>query len=369
MSQDLFSPSLIELTALLVEALGGPSASEGEIDHKLCTLAIRHQVAPLLFAVATNGRHAISAGDLADLRAHYMASVARREAALRMLERVGAQFHAHHINWLALKGTTQAEQLYADPAWRDSADVDLLVAPADFGRALDALSAMDFVASYPPVPVRGLFRHLILAAVRDIMLVAREKPQDSIELHRRLFFAGGRHANFLTLPVVAGQRPIPALGPDLAFYLIAHGALSYWVRLKWLVDLVSLCSKLNETELAAIREFARRSRTEYSAAASLLLLRALFPSVRLGTLGSWLDTMAQSALVQRRFRRYTEMIGQENDQKHSPLNDGWVMLEATFMLFEACSTRVHILVTAPFSSAMRRLAGLIYRDQRSLTLE
>jgi hypothetical protein len=52
----------------------------------------------------------------------------------------------------------------------------------------------------------------------------------------------------------------------------------------------------------------------------------------------------------------------------SPLNDASMMLEAAILLFEAPSTRLRILLTAPLSSAMRRLAGLVYRDERSLTL-
>lgn len=368
MAEVLFSPELMQLTALLGEAVGGPTVSDAPVTRKLRALAFRHQVGPLLHAVAASGRHPVASDDLEALHQCYHASAARRQAALVVLERVTDRFSEQDIAWMAVKGTTQAALLYRDPAWRDSADIDLLVPPSQFGRVLDALVAMDFVASYPPVPPHGLLRKLILAAVRDIMLVARADPRNSIELHRRLFFAGGAHADFLSLPVMPGRIPAPAPGPDLAFYLIAHGALSYWVRLKWLVDLVPLLARLDANDLHAIRERARCARAENSLAASLLLLRALFPFAVPDPLRDWLDEKMKEAAVQYRLRRYAELLGREDDQKHSPLNDALVMLEATFLLFEAPSTRLRLLAAAPFSSIMRRIAGWLYRAERALTL-
>jgi hypothetical protein len=368
MGQSGFPAPLLRLTALLGETLGGPAAPSAEIGTELVALASRHQVGPLLYAAAAGGRHIVAPDVWTVLKQSYRDSVARRGAALLVLERVGRQFETYDIGWMAIKGTTQAALLYPDPAWRDSADIDLLVRPDQFGRALDALVALGFVASYPPVPARGLLRQAILGAVRDVMLVARADPRDSIELHRRVFFAGGRHADFLTLPATPGVVPTPALGPDLAFYLIAHGALSFWVRLKWLADLVPLLAKLSGGERLAILELARRTRTESSVAASLLLLRALFPFAALEELGPWLEQKKSRPSVQRRLRRYGELLGRDDDRQHSPLNDALVMLEASLMLFEAPLTRARVLLSAPLSSVLRRTAGLIYRADRALTL-
>jgi hypothetical protein len=368
MDQSGFAEPLIRMAALLSEALGGPAAPPTEIGKELVALASRHQVGPLLYAAAAGGRHPLAPGVRTALERSYRDSAARRAAALLVLERVGREFAAHNIGWMAIKGTTQAALLYPDPAWRDSADIDLLVPPAQFGHALDALVALGFVASYPPVPARGVLRRAILGTVRDVMLVARADPRDSIELHQRVFFAGGRHAAFLALPVTPGAVPAPALGADLAFYLIAHGALSYWVRLKWLADLVPLLAKLSGAERLAILERGRHARAESSVAASLLLLRALFPFAALEELGPWLEQKRSWPSVQRRLRRYSELLDRGDDQEHSPLNDALVMLEASCMLFEAPVTRARILLSAPLSSVLRRTAGLLYRSDRALTL-
>jgi hypothetical protein len=368
MARPPFSSSLVQLAALLGEALGGPAAPNVALTRELCALASRHQVSSMLYAVAAGGRHRAPDIIVDDLRESYRASMARRQATLPILERIADRFHYRGVDWMVFKGTTQAAQFYPDPAWRDSADIDLLVPPDQFGCALDELVEMGFVASYPPVPRRGLFRRMILAAVRDVMLVAPDNPADSIELHKRLFFAGGRRADFLALPVGEGQMPMPAMGPDLAFYLIAHGALSYWVRLKWLVDLVPLLCRLGDDELATIRARAASARSENAVAAGLILLRMLFPFVALGPLEDWLEKMRSSRPVQRRLRLYAGALGNDGGERRSPLNDAWTMLEAAILLFEAPSTRMRILLTAPFSSAMRRMAGLIHHKERSLTL-
>jgi hypothetical protein len=72
--------------------------------------------------------------------------------------------------------------------------------------------------------------------------------------------------------------------------------------------------------------------------------------------------------VRRRLARYVELLGRDDDQKHSPLNDAMTMLEANTMLFESFSTRVRILLSAPLSSVMRRIAGRLYPADRALTL-
>lgn len=363
-----FSSSLVELTALLGEVLGGPMVPNIVLTRELCELAMRHQVASLLYGVARDNRHAAAENLIEDLQASYRASMAHRQAALAILEGIADQFSRRGLEWMVFKGTTQAEQLYRDPAWRDSSDIDLLVTPKLFARALDLLVEMGFVASYPPVPARGLLRHLVLGAVRDVMLVSPSNTSDSIELHRRLFFAAGRHAEFLTLPVSDARMPVAEIGPDLAFYLIAHGALSFWVRLKWLVDLVPVLGRLDHDGLIAIRTRAEGARAENATASSLILLQKLFPFVALGPLHGWMQEMSSRFAVQRRFRRYASAVGSDDGTIRSPLNDARLMLEASLLLFEAPSTRARILLDAPFSSAMRRLAGLLYRRERALTL-
>src|SRR5438094_9207610 len=85
------------------------------IDNEMILLARRHQVAALLTAACED---AVCQAELAQ---DYRASTLRRGKSLARLEQIAAQFQTCGIAWRVLKGTTQAAQLYADPAWRYSA--------------------------------------------------------------------------------------------------------------------------------------------------------------------------------------------------------------------------------------------------------
>jgi hypothetical protein len=359
--------SLKLLASLLGEALGGPLLPTITIDEQLvCLASHRHFVGPLLFAAAEKGRHTIAHEQLEKLKQTYLLNAARQKSALDVLHKIAAKFGASRIEWMTIKGATQAARLYPDPAWRDSADIDLLVPPREFARAVDALIKLDFIASNPPMPRAGVFREPILNAVRDVTFIARDDRTCAVELHRRLFFANGKRAG-LHLETTPGILPMPRTGPELAFYLIAHGALSFWVRLKWLIDLVPLFAQLSDAEKLSIIEHARFARAENSIAASLLLLHALFPFVSLGGLYAWLEQKEKEASVKRRLARYADMIGRDRDWKLSPLDNALIALQANWLVFEAPSTRARILMSAAPSSLARKIAGSLMKSDRALT--
>lgn len=83
-----------------------------------CGLASRHQVAPLLYGIVEGGRHLAPPDVVEELRESYLASKMRRKAALRVLDAVGERFSESGLGWMVFKGTTQAAQIYSDPAWR-----------------------------------------------------------------------------------------------------------------------------------------------------------------------------------------------------------------------------------------------------------
>ena len=358
-----FAPSLRLLADLIAGALGGPPAPAAVIGEAMVALARRHQVSALLRGALAMGHHAISPENLGALEEDYQASLDRRHQALGRLATIGETFSARGISWMAVKGTTQAAQLYHDPAWRFSADLDILVEDRDFAPSLRALEALGFIASYPPLPASALLRRLMLWALRDVTLIAADDHRCAVELHRRLFFARA-----YCLPRQDGPIPVAKLGPELAFYLIAHGALSQWVRLKWLADLVPLLNMLDDEGRRSLLAIAKAAKAERALAASLLLLHALFPCAVLGSLAPWLAVQAQRVSVQRRFARYAEMLGRADDQRHSPLNDAFVSLQANLMVFDSLPARLLLLLKAPASSLVRRLAALFYPAERSLTL-
>ena len=360
--------ALVRLAGLLGEALGGPPAPVTAMDASLVALALRrHQVGSLLHAVVFHGRRPIVSDLLEELAQRYRVNAMQVAEATARLQRIAAAFETQGITWMAFKGVAQAAQLYADPAWRESADIDILVPPREFARALETLSGLGYIASNPPMPPIRALRKPMLSAVRDVSMVARDNLSCSLELHRRLFFAGGLRAESLRLAAGSGPVPSPVVGSDLALYLIAHGALSFWVRLKWLVDLVPLFARLKDAERAVLPERARRAGVENSVAASLLLLRALFPFVTLDPLTPWLDRKQDEPAAQICLQRYMQMLSLDSDWRHSPLDNAVMAWRSCWLLFEAPSTRARMLVSAPISSMTRRIAGTLNKADRALS--
>ena len=370
--------SLLRIATLLREVLEGTPAPETMIDESLARIALeRHQVGPLLHAAASNGRHSASPRVRELLSASYRNSAERRNSSLMQLDRVGRQFAERKISWIVLKGTTQAEQLYADPAWRSSADIDILVSSNDFPEAFDTLLQLGFFAAHPRVPASRLLRKPMLAAVREVTLISRGDRSCAIDLHQRLYgkhvakgvpFGNDRRTFSLQLKQRPGLIPSPALGPGLALYMIAHGALSLWVRLKWLVDLVPLFQKLSDQEILESREYARRGRVESSFAASLLLLRAFFPLASLSPLSSWLEEQQHDPQVRRRLEHYISAISLDREAKRSPLDSALVSFVSNWLFFEAAPTRARLLISAPASTLMRRLASLSWKANLALKM-
>lgn len=347
------------LGQLCEEALGREQTSPTHIEDQFVRFAVeRHQVGPLLHAAIKTGRHDVSPRARRLLAASYDDSAERRKATLMRLDHIASEFSALRIPWMTLKGAAQASQLYLDPVWRSSADIDLLVARDQFTTAFDALQDMGFVSAYPRMPNSRLLQGHVLAIVRDVTLIARDDPRCAIELHSRLFMARDRRAS-IKLDIVDGQVPAPVVGPALAFYVIAHGALSLWVRLKWLVDLVLLFDKLSADEKIEAREYARRSGAENSFAASLLLLRTIFRSASLEPLNSWLGERQQIPAVGRRLLRYADSIGLEHEAGRSPFDNALISLQSNWLLFESASTRVSLIARASGSSLARRFANVL----------
>jgi hypothetical protein len=295
----------------------------------------------------------------------YKISRERRQIASRRLGEIAKVLDRAGIQWMSLKGTVQAERLYEDPAWRMSSDIDLLVDKTEFGAALDVLTQHQFISSNPPVPRQRFLSRLLLGAVDAATLIAEDDKTCAVEVHQRLFFAAGSH--FLPLPTVSDPIPSPSLSPELVLYLVAHGSISMWVRLKWLVDLVPAVQKLSPTQLLAMTELAEEAGLVKSAVASLLFLRELFPFVPIEPLAPWLAAHGHLPGVRTRLRLYKRMLELPTDWKRSPLDNRWQALKANFLLWERLAPRVHIVAFSPISSLARAVAGALNRKHRLLT--
>ena len=220
-------------------------------------LARRHRVQSLVAQALYKAERAppqsVAAGIAND--AAEIAETNLRSAAecLRLLER----FDERSIPLLFVKGLTLSALAYGDPFAKMSADIDILISPADVQGSADILRELRYDPVVPP-PWKNLSNwHRRNKesnwANADSGLV--------VELHTRL----SDHPALIPDIGMSSPRQDIRIGParslptlntiDLATYLCVHGASSAWFRVKWISDFAALMAASG----ADIEEFHREA--------------------------------------------------------------------------------------------------------------
>jgi Uncharacterised nucleotidyltransferase len=165
------------------------------------------------------------------------------------------------IGVLCLKGPVLAQLAFGSSALRDSRDVDLLVAPADFAAACHLLEAEGYrrIKPDPALP------NFLLATYQNFSHehVYRSPKGAVIEIKQRL------HPTLSLLPLdvedllrqprivdVAGQQISTLPDLELFLYLCTHGSRHGWFRLKWIADIAALVRRFPPQFLIDVSECA-----------------------------------------------------------------------------------------------------------------
>lgn len=289
----------------------------------------RHRVGPLLHAaLATgNGFARIEDGARTDLIAsakHNALTKIRREAAER---KARAALEDEAIRFSILKGTGLAAQLYDDPALRTAKDLDILIDPE---RARDAIGVFRR-SGYRYIPyTRTSGKFAARARQYNDMLIQKDltflDTQFSvpIEVHRRLFKFEPRG---LTRAFIASVdfAPTPSLGnAHYGLYLILHGSLTFWHRLKWVADLSIILRRTGPDLMGEILTLADGYGCSEAVISSAMLAEQMFP----GSLdGHWSEAArgeAHRPQVGRLLSHYRQTLTGPGDwYRNLPLKAWW----------------------------------------------
>lgn len=151
---------------------------------------------------------------------------------------------AEHIPVLPFKGTTLAQQAYGDLSLRQYCDLDILVQPKHFDKAVALFCSIGYtpLSTTSWLQKKGLF----FTRKKDVVLVSSD-GQVRVELHWKL---SGSH---FALPVeinqlwdrletvnIGGYDLLALPFHDLIVYLCLHGSRHGWERLCWVSDLHEL---------------------------------------------------------------------------------------------------------------------------------
>lgn len=274
---------LLSLSRYLRPAISLPSMGVSEpISETLATFAdSRHRVGPLLH-MAWQSCADITAEENASsiLKSAFQKNVfvsLRQKAAG---EKISNLLTSHSIPFSFLKGGGLAEQLHDIATARQSKDVDILVPPDRSRQAIKLLNREGYIYK-----THTIGRKKMLEIARQDMEIKLFKdltfidPDYSIpiELHCRLFKF---EPKTLTADFNASIKfsPNPSLTNSFyCLYLILHGALALWPRLKWLVDLSIMARKMPVHTRKDMMDVAESYGCADAVVASLLTAEEIFP--------------------------------------------------------------------------------------------
>jgi hypothetical protein len=177
-------------------------------------------------------------------------------------------FSKNGMPFWGLKGQGIAGTLYPFAGARQSKDIDILVRPSDADAALDIMQKGGFKAATTRTADISNVRHFRSGLAKDAMFYDGQFGQQ-IEMHRRLLYVEPSGFSALVRGETAAGEFITVDGVAGMFYIIMHGAMDYWSRLKWLIDLSFICRRIDSERLGALLDMAERFSCKTALLASL----------------------------------------------------------------------------------------------------
>jgi hypothetical protein len=197
-------------------------------------------------------RHGLTARQINSLsgRTVYPESAAGQIAAFEMtreLFAVSEAFSQKGIEFIPLKGPVLSHRLYGDATRRHYGDLDILVRVASVGGARLILKELGYNEDDPVWPGSDRKQRVLIRHTNEIFFTHREKSI-LVELHWQLLKTlPAKAARFediadRNLTVIDfGGRSFSVFSNELELlWLIIHGGVHWWRRLKWLVDVKTL---------------------------------------------------------------------------------------------------------------------------------
>ncbi len=203
-----------------------------------------------------NQRHRLSHQQI-DVLLNEKSSKAHLPEKLGQLFQVGEfiklsdQFCEVGIPFIPLKGPILSYRLYKDASFRYSNDLDFLMPLNAVKKAIFILEKNGYQPYYFPWPANSNKERRLIKFNNQILFVHPEK-QILIEIHWKLFKLAITNSNILsqtiksnTIQIYFKERNFQVFNNELELlYLIIHGGLHAWRRLKWLVDVKDFMEKI-----------------------------------------------------------------------------------------------------------------------------
>lgn len=240
-----------------------------------------------------HNRHRLSHQQIDDLLGekesrNYISEKLEQFVQLKEFMAVAEEFFASGIEFIPLKGPLLSYRIYNDATYRRYNDLDFLIEIPFLENALAVLKKRGYLTPVYDLPTDECRRKLLYRHMNEILLYNPEK-EIGIDLHWQLF-TGGEFVKKLSLKQIIDANRVKIVFHGVQFntfsiefellYLIIHGGLHAWRRLKWLVDIKDLIQNLDFDETLFIN-LTKKMNAQHLVSLCNELLKIYFPGTRL----------------------------------------------------------------------------------------
>ena len=222
------------------------------------------------------------------------------------------------IKFIPFKGPVLSYRLYKDATHRIYTDLDLFMDVASVEKAIDILSGLGYETTYHKWPENDKSKAVFLWH-RTQFNMWHQKKGVAIELHWKLFF-NNVNADLINQLITSNQTEMGFSGRKFTvfnkefelLYLIIHGGLHNWTRLKWLLDIDRLLKvyKIDEDKFLQLSKTIKAGRL---VALCNAMLATYFPNAPLlpqyTKAPGFLIDFTHSQIKQEKVLRYDSVSG------------------------------------------------------------
>ena len=191
--------------------------------------------------------------------------------------RIAREFNSKQLLHCFIKGIALNVHIYHDLTSRPCRDIDLWVAPHDYQLAAELLLELGYQQHLPSYPLGGFKAAYYFKHKHDIAFY-HPRHKILVELHFRLSYFG---INFFPLsaellqPLIILNTPVATLKDDYhLLYLMLHGAIHAWSRLRWLND-IALYLQAEKCNLQQVYALAEQLKAPHIVVQALILVAEL----------------------------------------------------------------------------------------------
>ena len=154
------------------------------------------------------------------------------------------EFRKAAVPFIPLKGPMLSYRLHKDPSYRYSNDLDFLVPKKAVKNAIFTLEKNGYLPCFFSWPDNPTKERIFIRLSNQLLFIHPEK-QINVEIHWKLFKPEITNPDILSKVLSSNKdqiefndRKFEVFSNELELlYLIIHGGLHAWVRLKWLIDI------------------------------------------------------------------------------------------------------------------------------------